>query len=163
MSRFRRAIHSVASGYVVLVANAVYSLLSWPLAMNYLSDSRFGLWGLMASIAGYLALIDLGMSGSVGRLLIDHKDDPARGTYGSLIKTGWLVLATQAAIILCVGYFLAPPLASLLHIEPALRPEFIGLMRWQTTALGLSFFLRIFSQILQAHQRIDLVNYSQIT
>src|SRR4051812_28952300 len=170
MSRFRRVVHSVASGYALLIATAIYALVSWPLAMHYLSDQRFGLWGLMASIAGYLSLIDLGMSGSVARLLIDHKDDPGKGTYGGLIQTGWLVLAAQAAIIFVVGFSLAPWLSDLLHIQKPgvaesaeLRTEFIALMRWQTAALALTFVTRIFSHLLQAHQRIDIYNYSLIT
>src|SRR6478609_5715175 len=99
MSRFKRFIHSVASGYVVLAAASLYSLASVPLALHYLSQDKFALWALMASITGYLTLIDLGMSGSVARLLIDHKDDRHNETYGSLIKTGWLVLTVQAIII----------------------------------------------------------------
>ena len=163
MSRFRRGVHSFASGYAVLIANAVYSLVSWPLAMRFLkSDSYFGLWGLMASIAGYMSLIDMGMSGSVSRLLVDHKDDPGGGNYGSLIKTGWLVLMTQAAIVVFAGYSLSVPLSHILKIEPEFQAEFVALMRWQTTTLALSFFMRIFSQILTAHQRMDIVNYSQI-
>src|SRR5258708_1217157 len=99
MSRFRRVVHSVASGYAVLAATAVYGLASVPLALHYLPQERFALWALMSSIGLYLSLIDLGMSGSVARLLIDHKDQRAGGVYGSLIQTGWLVLLTQALLI----------------------------------------------------------------
>src|SRR6266481_242388 len=118
MSRLRRVAHSVASGYVVLAVTAVYALASLPLALHYLSQERFGLWGLMASISGYLSLIDLGMSGSVARLLIDHKDERQSGSYGSLIKTGWLVLTAQGAIIFLAGFGLAPVLSQLLAIQP---------------------------------------------
>ena len=167
MSRFRRAAHSVISGYVLLAVTAVYALATLPLALHYLSRERFALWGLMSSIGSYLSLIDLGMSGSVARLLIDHKDDRAGGIYGSLIKTGWLVLAVQGAIIFVVGFGLAPLLSNLLAIHPTLQTptlqmEFISLTRWQTVVLALSFALRIFSHLLQAHQRIDIINYSQI-
>src|SRR5258708_27176947 len=117
MSRFRRVIHGVASSYAVLLATAVYALGSVPLALHYLSRERFGLWGLMASIGGYLNLIDLGMSGSVARLLIDHKDEKERGQYGSFIKTGWLVLATQGLMLLAACYAVAPCMAGLLHTK----------------------------------------------
>src|SRR5436190_22696386 len=105
MSRFRRVVHGAASGYAALITASVFSLAVVPLALHYLrSKERFGLWTLMSTISGHLSLIDLGMSGSVARLLIDHKDDPQRGAYGSLIKTGWLVLAVQAVIIFCCGF-----------------------------------------------------------
>src|SRR4051812_35299561 len=123
MSRVRRFAHSVASGYVVLAVTAVYALASLPLALHYLSKERFGLWGLMSSIGGYLSLIDLGMSSSVARLLIDHKDDREGGTYGSLIKTGWLVLAVQGLIVFMIGFGFAPLFADMLAKDPGLKGE----------------------------------------
>lgn len=153
----------MASGYVVLAATAVFSLASVPLALHYLSQEKFALWALMATISGYLSLIDLGMSGSVARLLIDHKDDRAGGVYGSLLKTGWLVLFVQGAIILAAGFVLAPLLAAMLDIPGNLTAEFVSLLRWQSALLAFSFATRLFSHLLTAHQRIDMVNYSQIT
>jgi O-antigen/teichoic acid export membrane protein len=115
----------------------------------------------MSSISGYLNLIDLGMSGSVARLLIDHKDDRTGNDYGSLIKTGWLVLAVQGLLLFGVCFATASPLAALLAIPDTLKPEFIALMRWQGVTLALNFITRIFSHILYAHQRGDLNNYAQ--
>ena len=64
MSRFRRLIHSVLSGYATLGVSTVYALASIPLALHYLSKERFALWVLMSSIGNYLSLVDLGMAGS---------------------------------------------------------------------------------------------------
>jgi O-antigen/teichoic acid export membrane protein len=164
MSRFRRMAHNVASSYASLIAAALLFLATVPVALHYLgADSgRFTLWLLMSTITGYLSLIDLGMSGSVARLLIDYKDRQAGGEYGSLIKTGWLVLLAQAAIILVAGIALAPVLAWMLKIDPELRLEFIWLLRWQSGSLALAFALRIFGHLLNAHQRSDIQNYGQV-
>ena len=162
MPRFRRVLHGATSGYVLLIVTSLYQLASVPLALHYLSKERFALWALMASIGGYLSLIDLGMSGSVARLLIDHKDSREGGTYGSLIRTGWLVLGVQGAIVFLAGFGLAPAICELLAIQPDLQSEFIQLLRWQSIIWALSFGLRIFSHLLQAHQRIDIINYTQI-
>lgn len=164
MSRFRRMARNVAMSYAALIAASVFSLAVVPLALHYLQDDteRFALWLLMATISSYMSLIDLGMSGSVARLLIDYKDQKG-GEYGSLIKTGWLVLLVQAALIFVVGSAGAPLLAALLKIAPELRLEFIQLLRWQCLALALSFAMRIFGHILNAHQRNDIQSWGQIT
>ena len=161
MSRFRRIVHGAASGYGVLIAASIYSLASVPLALHYLSAERYGLWAVMSIIGNYLSQIDLGMSGAVSRMLIDHKDQPQSGDYGSLIKTGWLVSLIQGIIVLAAGFFLAPIICQLEAIPADLQSEFIALVRWQSLVLALGFVLRIFNQILQAHQRVDLVNYCQ--
>src|SRR5689334_3265996 len=162
MSRFRRVVHGVASGYVALGAAAVYALAILPLGLHFLSAREVGLWTLMAGIAGYLSQIDLGMSGSLARLLIDHKDDRRAQAYGSLIKTGWLVLVVQGFLVAIIGVLIAAPLASALRIEPELRSEFISLMRWMTVSWALGFATKIFGHLLQAHQRMDVVNYVQV-
>src|SRR5437870_5779772 len=131
MSRFRRAFHGVASSYLALAAATVATFASIPLALHYLSKERFALWALMSSIGGYLSLIDLGMSASVARLLIDRKDERQQGTYGSLIQTGWLVLLVQGTLLFGVCFVVAPPLTDLLHIPLELKPEFTALLRWQ--------------------------------
>jgi O-antigen/teichoic acid export membrane protein len=161
MSRARRFIRNVTSGYLLLFASMLYVLASVPLALKFLTKEEFGLWALMTQITGYLALIDLGTSSSVSRLLIDCKDRPDDGDYGSLIQTGGLVLICQGVIILFVG-ILASPLAShLLQIPSHLETSFVYLMRWQSVILAAGFVTRVFGHVLYAHQRNDHVNYVQ--
>jgi O-antigen/teichoic acid export membrane protein len=88
MSRLKRYVHSLASGYVLLGANMLFTLASAPLALHYLSKAEFGLWALTSQIAGYVALVDMGLSASGSRILIDYKDHRANGDYGSVVKTG---------------------------------------------------------------------------
>ncbi len=156
--------HNVVSSYAALVAAAVFGLAMLPVAHHYLGkdSERFGLWFLMSTITVYMSLIDLGMSNSVARLLIDYKDRRNDGEYGSLIKTGWMVLLVQAGIILVVGIGLSPALAWTLKIKVELQWEFIQLLRWQSASLALAFVLRIFSHLLNAHQRSDIQNYGQV-
>src|SRR5262249_52924430 len=101
------------------------------------------------------------MSGSLSRLLIDHKDEKESGVYGGLIKTGWLVVTLQSAIVLLIGFALAPVLSKILAIQADLEGDFVGLMRWQCITLALSMLVRIFTYMLWAHQRFDVINASQ--
>ena len=159
MSRLKRAIHGVASSYVALVATALYSLASIPVALHYLDKERFGLWALMTTLVGYLSLVDASMSGSAGRLLIDHKDHRDSGRYGSFVQTVSLVTVVQGLIVLVVGLVLAGLFAQLLAIPAGLHAEFIRLVHLQCAAVALGFATRIFYLILTAHQRMDMVNY----
>jgi len=83
MSRLKHFGHSLISGYILLGANVLYTLASVRLALDHLSVKEFGLWALTSQVAGYIAFIDMGMSNSVSRILMDHKDDRAGGNYGS--------------------------------------------------------------------------------
>jgi len=151
---------SAVSGYAVIVCNVGYTMLSIPLALHYLTREQFGLWALVAQLTGYLALLDLGMSGSVSRLLIDHKDDRNGGTLGGLIKTAWCVCVIQAVIIFLTTLIFALFGGGLMKINPALQSEFSEIMLFQGALAGLGFCTRIFHQLLYANQRLDIINWT---
>ena len=147
---------------MLLAATALYSLASVPLALHYLDKSRFGLWVLMGTMANFLNLIDVGMTGASARLLIDYKDDPNGRGYGGMICTGWIVSSIQGMIVFVLGLLAAEYFAKIMLIPHELQSEFIRLIHWQCGALGLIFSVRIFGLILSSHQRMDLINYFSI-
>jgi len=157
----RRFLRSTVSSYLSLVAASVYTMVSVPLALHYMSRAEFGLWALMSQIGGYLMLVDVGMSASTARFLIEHKDHPERGEYGSVLLTGQLVLFVQGLIVVAVGCLLSPLLATMLDIPPALRHSFVMLTCWQSIVVGGTLATKTLNHVLYAHQRLDVVNYSQ--
>jgi O-antigen/teichoic acid export membrane protein len=159
MSRLKNFTHSLLSGYVALAANIFYTLASVPLAFHFLNRREFGLWALVTQLGGYIALVDLGMGGSVSRILIDHKDDRRNGAYGSVIQTGALVGLAQGALIMVAGIILSALLGALLHIQPDLQRDFFWLMIGQCALLAVSFAGRIFNFLLLAHQRPAISYY----
>ena len=159
MSRLYRALHGVASSYLLLAATALYSLGSVPVALHYLDKSQFGLWVVMGTVAGYLSLMDMGMTGAASRLLIDHKDDRDGGQYGSLLKTGLLICVIQGGSIFLIGLSLSGWFSKVLSIPDSLQGSFIQLMQWQCGTIALSFSIRILGMMLAAHQRMDIANY----
>jgi len=162
MTRFARYLHGVTSGFAVLVINALFSLASVSLALHFLSKEEFGLWALGAQVAVYLTFVDMGMSASIARLLIDHKDERANGAYGSMIRTALLAFSAQAALILVAGIGVSLVAPTLFRIPGELQREFILLLTGLTVVTAANFVTRIFSQILHAHQRMDIYNYIQI-
>src|SRR6266446_6826916 len=162
MSRLKKFAHSLASSYVLLGANVIFTLASVPLAASWLSKAEFGLWALTTQIAGYIALVDLGMSGSIARILIDYKDNKDGGLYGGVIRTGLLVSLAQGSIIFATGSGLAMLMGPALQVPAHLRHDFQWLVLGQCGVLALNFLLRIFGHLLAAHQRYDLMNYPQV-
>jgi len=163
MSRLKKFARSLVSGYALVGANIVYTLLSIPLALNYLSMKEFGLWASIMQMANFnMILIDLGMSGSLSRILIDHKDDRNSPAYGSVIQTGVLVLTIQAVLMAVVGSVICIWLPEWMHVPEPFWHVFRLLMIWQCVVLGVAFVGRVFSFILAAHQRYDVSNYAAI-
>ena len=160
MSRLKNYASALGSSYLALAGQVVYTLASVPLAFQYLSRPEFALWGLTFQIAGYLALIDFGMAG-VSRILIDYKDRKDDPAYGSVIQTSICVSVVQGLLIAACGTGLAFILGSLLRVPSNLEQDFVFLIIGQCALMAAGFVTRIFGFLLAAHQRQDILNYSQ--
>src|SRR5581483_7298841 len=163
MSRFKRFAHSLISGYALIGTNVVFTIVSVRLALDYLSKREFGLWAVVSQMANFnMILIDLGMSGSLARILIDRKDDKNSSGYGSVIQTGVLVLAVQAVLMGAIGSLVSIWLPKWIGVPEDFWPIFRELMILQVVVLAIAFVGRIFSFILMAHQRYDITNYAAL-
>ena len=160
MKRANRYLKSLGSNYLLLLFNILYTIASVPVALHYLTEEEFGVWIVVSQIAGYLAMIDLGTSAAGIRLLVDHKDSPNAGTYGSLIKAAMAAQSIQAAAIMTVSFALMPFLAGWLKLPSPLVGIFNILWLWNAGLVSVNFIGRISVQLLSAHQRLDVVNYS---
>lgn len=162
MSRLKNFSRGVITSYLFIGVNVLYTLASLPLALHYLSKAEFGLWALTLQVAGYIAMVDLGMGSSVARILIDHKDERANGHYGGVVKSAILVGLAQAAITLVAGLGIVWFLGAWLRVPAELGRAFLWLMIGQILLTAGLFATRIFNQLLYAWQRMDINNISQM-
>src|SRR5271166_973531 len=162
MSRAKRFASALASGYLALAANVVYTVLSIPLALHYLTREEFGLWAVVGQITGYFAVLDFGVGQSVSRILVDYKDDVNGGEYGATLKTASIVFVFQAAGIFLLGALGSHLFGRLLQIPQHLRSGFQMLMFLQCSVAALNFATTPFWLPLWSHQRSDIVNFASV-
>ena len=162
MTRLGHFIRSLASGYAVLFGNMVFTLASIPIAGHYLTHELFGVWALVTQIGGFLGLIDFGMSTSMCRQLIDHKDERDGGAFGSILKTSWLVQGVQALAAVVVLVALVGTAPFWLNVPSHLQSTFLWLMLIQGGLVAAAFPARTFGTVLIASHRIDICNYAQL-
>ena len=157
MSRSSRFISGIGASYIGLIANIAYSLAIVPIGLYYLGKDQFGLWMLLVQIAGYLSFIELGIFGAAARILIDYKDDKDGPAYAEVVTTAWAVLVVQAAIMAAASWLLAPLIVAAFNIPPPLHDTAISLFVFLGLSTALATCFKVFSAILYANQRIDLV------
>lgn len=158
MSRLRQFAKGVGFSWLATLATVTYSLLSVPIALRYLSVEEFGLFVLVIQIAAYFALFELGMSAATARFLVDYKDDPNEGSYGSVVQTGSWVFATQALIVLIAGLLIAPSLVRIVGVPEGFAEVAVFLVRCLAFTSALTMSFRIYSAILYANKRLDLIH-----
>lgn len=158
MSRKKFFLTGLASSYGLIGLNFLYTLVSIPLVLRYLSQAEFGVWALVAQFSNYLLLIDLGASASVSRLLADHKDRKDSPEYGRVFYASFLVSGIQALVLLGLGGLAAWLAPSLAKIPDELRAIFSCLLLGYVSVTAVSLAFRSLGSPLWSHQRLDISN-----
>jgi len=163
LSRTDKFLRGLATGYLTLGANILFTAASVPLALAYLSREEFGAWALAQQISGYLLLLDFGMYSAVSRVVADKKDAVHGGEYGALLLTGGLIFLIQAFLILGLGSLLAWFGPDLFRLPTSLVGPFRATLLVLAVTTALSLCLRSLGIPLWAFQRMDVINLCMTT
>lgn len=148
------ATSALAWGWPVLLAFA-----ATPFIVKGLGNDGYGIRGLVSSITGYFALLDLGLNGAVTKYLAEYRAKNDTGQTTELLGT---TLTTFTALGLVGGlviFFLAEWFTKNLFTIPA---SYYGQAILAFRLTGLGFFLSMLtwwgSSIAPGLQRFDVFN-----
>jgi O-antigen/teichoic acid export membrane protein len=158
MTRISQFTRGLGSSWLATLATVIYSFLSVPIALHYLSVDEFALFVLLLQVAAYFTLVEIGMSAATARILVDYKDTPNGGMYGSVIVTSLCVFAVQALFIIVGGILAAPWIIAVLAVPAALADTATLLLRWLAVTSALTMAFRIYGSVLYANKRLDLIH-----
>lgn len=128
-----------------------------PFLVHRLGSVGYGIWTLVNSMVSYMALLDLGLRGTVTRFVSRYHAQGAHEDSSKAVSAVfWLRLWT--AVVILTGTALLSTLAPrLLRIPPELQFS----ARWAVVMVGISLAVTItfgiFGAVLAALQRFDLV------
>lgn len=152
-----------------LVRNAVFGgggrlltlavgLVITPYLVLRLGPDRFGVWALVAVVAGLAGLLDPAFRSSVVKHLAETDARGDRAGRDAVVTTALLFYVPLSVVVL-VGFLpLRDPVLQLLRLPLELQAEagdafFIGLI-----GLAVSWILGVFPALVDARQRMDLSN-----
>lgn len=102
MSRKKGVIFS----YILMIFEALSSILFTPYLIRCLGQSEYGIYGLVASVTAYLYLLDLGVGNAIVRYMAKYRFDGDRKGERNLMATTLIFYGIIAAIVLAVGFVL---------------------------------------------------------
>jgi O-antigen/teichoic acid export membrane protein len=150
----RNAIANIAGR----AASAVLWIAVTPYALRQLGQERFGVWALFFVLSGYLGVLDLGMSGGVGRFIAvavarDYRAEARRAILRSL------ALSVSLGLLWCVACVVGRgPFLTFFHVPEVWAPE----VSRSLAIFGFSLLILSVAQVLQysliGFQRFDLWN-----
>jgi O-antigen/teichoic acid export membrane protein len=159
MSTTQTIARNVVWNWMDTAAHMVAGFVVAPFLLRQLGETGYGLWVLVASMTGYLDLLDLGLRGSLGRnIAFCHAKEDREGV-NAVVTTGMALLLLGSAAVLLVTFLVR---FVFFWVFPNVPAEAVGDVDLALILIGINlaliFPLSVFDAVLWANQRFDLLN-----
>lgn len=162
MQRSRRFMAAVGSGYAVVVATSLFSLVSIPMALAHLGREGLGVAATVILINSFGQVLQLGVGPSIARFFVDCEQETNTNRLGSLLKLGMVVGLLQAMVLSLIAWSAVGWLSTVFNIPQHFTDQFQTTLTASLLAVAFGFLFVPVHQLLYAGQRIDLINYMSI-
>lgn len=151
---------AVSSGATRAIAIAS-SLITFPLIMESLGKSNYGIWVLIGQCLGMIGLSDLGVSASLGRVVAKLRGKKNHVLLDRLFGTGLLTLFGSSLFIVLLGTLSIPFIIRGFKIEEASIQIANATFFVSLLALSIQLPLRTFGGFLSGYHAHHYVNVSR--
>ena len=164
MGLSKTIVRNTAATYLRFVIVLLVQFFTFPYLLNTLGEVAFGIYGFFWAIAGYLVLLDLGMSSAVVKYVAKCKavaDWLGLNKIVSTIFTIYLAFGLLALVVTGVIILMLPAFQNFRELPP----DMLANARLAFVMIGLNIamvlILSTFRSMLIGVQRLDLVNFAE--
>lgn len=118
-----RTLVNVLSNWAAFIIGTAITFVLSPFVVHSLGDVRYGLWGVIGSVVGYLGLLDLGVHVGVTRFVAHHNATGDQAAVNRVVTTALGMFTAAGAIAIVLGLQLALLLPWITDVPADLRTE----------------------------------------
>jgi O-antigen/teichoic acid export membrane protein len=155
-----RALKNIIASFAIKGISIIVGFLMVPLCLDYLDQSRYGIWLIMTSFLGWFGFFEIGLGAGLRNKLAETLaiQDYQKGRI--YVSTTYAILAIIAVVIAGVFALINPHLnwVSILNADAALINELKTLSLIVFNFFFLKFVLRLVIIVLYADQKPAFAN-----
>jgi O-antigen/teichoic acid export membrane protein len=144
------------------LTEAVTAFVLAPLLVRLLGEDDYGYWILLGSVATYMALLDLGVRGSVGRYIAYYRAQGNIVALRGVVRSGLMLSCAAGICMMVLAAGLDPLFIRMFHVAPVQVPQ-MHLALWLVVVnLAITLPLNVFDALLWGAERFDRLNQISI-
>lgn len=151
-----KSVRNVITNWISFGYAVVINLFLTPFIVHSLGDARYGIWVLLASLVGYMGLLDMGVRSAVMRFVagLHAKGEDRDASEVASTGVAIFVVLGSAAVLLAVPFAWALP--SLFTLDSAYVAEARVVLLLGGASVATTLVGGVFGGVISAMQRFDL-------
>lgn len=153
-----RSIANVGTTAAAAVLRACEGLITVAYLLKVLGAETFGIWALISTTTVYFLILDLGVVGSLGRLVAGCRGQDDIDGLNRTVSTALTLLAAVGTVTLLAAFGMAEVFPLVFHV-PGTQLDDVR-MALLIVGFGIAFYFptSIFNVVLWSYERFDLIN-----
>lgn len=158
----RRIGRNVLSNWAAFVFSSIVIFFLSPFVVRHLGNSAYGIWVLIASLTGYMGLMDLGVRGAVTRYIAKFYAESLPEEASRVVSSALLIFAVAGALAISGSGILALTVVRLFHIPQEYQTTVRLILLVGGLNVAVSLISGVFGGVLVGLQRFDLTNLIEV-
>lgn len=162
--RSKDTINNIILSLIMRAANIVASLLVVPLTINFLDQTRYGIWLTLSSIISWVTFFDLGLSHGFRNRFAEAKARGEANLARQYVSTTYAIIIIIVSILTIITLFLNHffiDWPALLHIQQSYKQELTLVFAVVIIFTCIGMITNIFSSLLAADQKVGIASIIQ--
>lgn len=156
-----KAKRNIIGSSVIKIVTIICTFVTYPLVVNYLNTTRYGIFLTLSSVLSWMMLLDIGFGNGLKNKLTESIASKQFQLARQYVSSTYLLLCYILLGIVIVFIIINPLLHwdTLLNVPPEYSYE-LNILVWIIfLGVGLSFLLRLLTSILYAYQMPAMVAF----
>jgi O-antigen/teichoic acid export membrane protein len=150
-----RIIGNVLMNWLAFAITLLSGFLLSPFLVRHLGDSVYGVWVLIGSLAGYLGLLDLGVTTSIVKYVAEHRARGDQDAMNRVMSGGLAVYSVVGLLSLVISVAVAFKF-NLIFSTPLTTNTAAAVVMLAGLNLAITFPATVFVGFVRGYQRYDL-------
>ena len=149
-----KAKKNILASVLIKCVSIVISFLLIPMALNYLSPVKYGIWITLTSVIGWFTFFDLGLGNGLRNKLAEAFSKNDRVLARTYISTSYVLITAIIGFIYTIFFIIHPYLnwGQILNTPPEMNEEISKLVLIIFSFFSLQFIVKLIVMILKADQ-----------
>ena len=157
-----RAYRNVLSNWSAFAFSVAVNFFLSPFIVHRLGNTSYGIWTLLASVVGYMGLLDLGVQSALTRYVARYHATSRDTDANRTVSAGLAIFTAFGVVAITLSVVFALALIDHLQIPDHLVPVARQVMIISGLAVAVSLVSGVFGGIVSAMQRFDLASGMEI-
>lgn len=157
MNIFKQILKNTSAGWFEMLILFISGMAITPILIKYFGKEGYGVWLLVAQMVGYLSILDLGVSNSLGRFVAKYIANRDAKGLSRIFSTSLFLYCISTFAILLITFMIWPVFSDFFNLSGKYHQIGSWLILLTGFGIAVSLPLRIGQGIFQGIHRFDLM------